>query len=175
MGTEGSGTRWFHSFPAVGHRSAQDQLVAASQLAGQLRRLVGCFSLIASFRETYQRLFSSSKQHNQSLKIFPGRAGCSSGVRHRWGAETQMREGQEREAGGRRGSQPYRAAALPLASAGGFPRGTPLRETPGYLQPPACAVRARELWWEREQENVLMPEKHMHLEVFLFLFFSHKG
>lgn len=48
-GPEGRGTRWSHSFPAVSHCFVQVQPVAAFQPAGQLRRLVDCFSLIASF------------------------------------------------------------------------------------------------------------------------------
>lgn len=60
-GMKGSRTRWFHSFPAVGHCSAQDRLVAVFQLTSCLRRLVGYFSSIAFFLETYQRPFSSSK------------------------------------------------------------------------------------------------------------------
>lgn len=93
-GPEGRGTRWSHSFPAVSHCFVQVQPVAAFQPAGQLRRLVDCFSLIASFWETYHRPFSSSKQKTQSLKIFPS---CSSSVRVHRGVETQMREGQEQE------------------------------------------------------------------------------
>lgn len=131
---EGSRTRWFHSFPAVSHRSVQDWLVATFQPAGRLRRLVGCFSLIVSFRETYQRPFSSSKQHTRSLKIFPGGAGCSSSnVRDRWSVEMKMHEGQEQEADSRLGSQPYRAAALLLAFSEGFLCGTVLHKTAGYL------------------------------------------
>lgn len=173
---EGSRTRWFHSFPAVGHRSAQDWLVAAFQPAGQLRRFVGCFSLIASFRETYQRPFSSSKQHIRSLKIFPGSVGCSSSVRDHWGIETQMRKGQGREAGGCRGSQPYRAAALPPAFAGGFPHGTPLRKTPGYLDSRMHLQWGHGSCRESRSRRAHSCQKKMHLEalLFLFLFFTRR-
>lgn len=97
MGTEGSRTRWFHSLPVVGHRSVQGWLGAAFQTDSQFRRFVGCFSLITSFREIYQRPFSSSKQHIQSLETFPGIAGCSSSVGDHRGVKTQMCEGQEQE------------------------------------------------------------------------------
>lgn len=152
MGTEGSRTKWFHSFPAVSHGSVQDRLVAAFQPASRLRRLVGCFSLIVSFWETYQRPFSSSKPHVRLLKIFPGSAGCSSSVKGGWDVETQMHKGQEQEGDDRWGLGPYRAVVLSLPLLVAFSMVAfsmvafgivHLSATPGYL---GSHVH---LWWGR--------------------------